>query len=53
MGTIYVCMELPQMLERLQHYHPNADTDLVSPNPLSMFLPAAKSTPIHTTTKRG
>ena len=30
MGTIYVCMELPQMLERLQHYHPNADTDLVS-----------------------
>ena len=30
MGTIYVCMELPQMLERLTHYHPNADTDLVS-----------------------
>ena len=30
MGTIYVCMELPQMLERLKHYHPNADTDLVS-----------------------
>lgn len=30
MGTIYVCMELPQMLERLKHYHPNADTDLVA-----------------------
>ena len=30
MGTIYVCMELPQMLERLKYYHPNADTDLVA-----------------------